>query len=341
MLIDARGCENELVPRDAAGNRVPGFDWLRVLGIVAVVWIHGCDTNLLARHYSGMCGFAVPGFVLLSLFLAQRSFIRNPQMNIGEFLKHRLVRLVPAYLAWSAAYVAVRALKSHFTNGSFVVNGEQAISWVFMGGASYQLYYVPMLMCYFAASAPLMKRISSLESFRPVVAYAVFGVAGISLALAGPLVVGYYGEVSFMPQQTLNMSWLAPIGCLLAFTPIGQWQLAAKHRNLPVILGMASVLLVLLGKLQGGAAAIVLLPFVAVLPRDYVPRFISLIASISYGIYLVHGFFVEGLQFLCSVLHVDCGCFAVTFSIITLSFVFSWIVCLGLRRYRMTRWLVC
>ena len=83
-------------PRE--NSRLPGFDILRILGAVGVVWIHACDTNARALRWSGLAAFAVPCFLLMSAFFLQDRALRQPAVGARELASRRLRRLLPAYL---------------------------------------------------------------------------------------------------------------------------------------------------------------------------------------------------------------------------------------------------
>ena len=125
-------------------REIPGFDYLRVIAVFSVVWIHGCDTNWLARQAQWLTAFAVPSFVFLTAFLMFLSVRRNDDLTAEGYIKGRVMRLVPAFLVWSALYVIARSAKGAVTSGDLL-----AFDWlgiVFAGEASYQLYYVPTIM---------------------------------------------------------------------------------------------------------------------------------------------------------------------------------------------------
>ncbi len=78
-------------------GRIEAFDLLRAAAIFGVVWIHGCDTSAWALRMSRYASVSVPLFILISFFLLQQSAIRHPEAGLGQTLRKRLGRLLPAY----------------------------------------------------------------------------------------------------------------------------------------------------------------------------------------------------------------------------------------------------
>ena len=70
------------------------------------------------------------------------------------------------------------------------------------------------------------------------------------------------------------------------------------------------------------------------------PAWIRRISALSYGIFLVHGFFVEGLQGLASLLSWPLDRAGGATALIAAAFAFSWLACEILHRVPRLRWLV-
>jgi peptidoglycan/LPS O-acetylase OafA/YrhL len=99
-------------PVTAHRNRA--FDLFRILFALLVLWGHSYEmdptqpqTNVFQRLHLGMDwgAFAVDGFFLLSGYLIVQSWMRDPRL--GDYLRKRLLRIVPGYLVAVALSVLV------------------------------------------------------------------------------------------------------------------------------------------------------------------------------------------------------------------------------------------
>ena len=50
-------------------THINGFDYLRVIAAFSVVWIHGCHTNSTMSELNILNNYAVPVFILVSIYL--------------------------------------------------------------------------------------------------------------------------------------------------------------------------------------------------------------------------------------------------------------------------------
>lgn len=148
------------------------IDALRVVAILAVILIH-ITTDVLARlklnieiapfvlFVNQASRFAVPLFFLISGFVLE---LNNKNLvSFFPFFKKRAYRLLLPYLFWSLTYF-------------FLVNGFSPSSitntklWqaVFLGTASYHLYFIPTLILFYVSfpflhnALPVLKKTSLL-----------------------------------------------------------------------------------------------------------------------------------------------------------------------------------
>ena len=321
---------------------VHGFDWLRVAGIAGVVWIHGCDTNALARRWSSLAAFAVPVFVLMSFFLVQRSLLNHgATAPLPALLRRRFARLLPAYLVWSLAYLLIRWLKHRFLGSQ--TEALNPLSALLSGGASYQLYFVAALIYWSPFALPLALLNARLAGDR--LAGAVIGnaVLGGGLLLAAAWLRHWH---TFPPHLFLLQQMVAFSG----FVPLGMAGALWVHRRTPspllLRIGVAAGLTGVVWLFAGPVGSIALVSslaffvwgmFACVSPA---PAPVRAVAAWSYGIFLVHGFFLEGLQLLFARASLPLPTLGGTVTVIVLAFLLSCLLCALLNRIPRLRWLV-
>ena len=130
-------------------------NFLKGIAIILVLIIHimssfkesifvGYDERyqVLAVFIDKICRFSVPLFVALSGYgLGQRYFKKT--LKLGEFLSHRLWKLIPKYLLWCAILIlAVKLIPSWRSE-----RPSPPISLLLLlGYADYHLYFVPMIL---------------------------------------------------------------------------------------------------------------------------------------------------------------------------------------------------
>lgn len=130
-------------------NYSPAADGLRIIAILAVVLIHTTAralevTNLDVQRLPGTlllnqaARFAVPMFFMISGFVLELSYQNHS--NYLTYIKKRLGKIAIPYIAWSAIYYLL-IYKQH------AVSYWQAL---LTGDASYQLYFIPTLVIFYA-----------------------------------------------------------------------------------------------------------------------------------------------------------------------------------------------
>jgi peptidoglycan/LPS O-acetylase OafA/YrhL len=131
-------------------KRLLGIDLCRGIAAYAVVVVHSGDENwgvpldLHAVFFRFSFYFAVPFFLLTSFYFMVRKPISGMSVN---FWKSRLQRLLIPYLIWSLTYLALRLVffwKSEQANRLDLLI-QDPLSIVFFGGASFHLYFLPLL----------------------------------------------------------------------------------------------------------------------------------------------------------------------------------------------------
>ena len=131
--------------------RLTGIDLFRGLAVFAVTIVHSDEgvTNApkiwyAITDFSG--SFAVPFFLATSFYFA----INKLSAYRGNYpLLPRLKRLLIPYLFWSLAYLAYKIIKYLLAHefDSFNNLFNDPISLIFLGGAAFHLYFLPLLAC--------------------------------------------------------------------------------------------------------------------------------------------------------------------------------------------------
>ncbi|ALB40566.1 MULTISPECIES: acyltransferase [Nostocales] len=132
-------------------QRLLGIDLCRGIAAFAVVVVHSGDetwgipvTNG-ALHFRLFFYFAVPFFLATSFFF----IIRNLSENIDlHFLRIKLQRIFIPYCVWSILYIFFGTIFSFIANQPDRFNQlfKDPLSTIFFGGASYHLYFLPLLL---------------------------------------------------------------------------------------------------------------------------------------------------------------------------------------------------
>jgi peptidoglycan/LPS O-acetylase OafA/YrhL len=124
------------------GGRVPCLDGVRAISILLVIMGHSRAEihsialkqflSLFGGHFGVTCFFVISGF-LISLLLF-REFERSRTVSLGGFYARRILRILPAYLAYLVLILFVTRITG------------QSISWPYWRAAlTYTMCYMPAL----------------------------------------------------------------------------------------------------------------------------------------------------------------------------------------------------
>ena len=278
-------------------RHISGFDYLRVVAIFSVVWIHGCDVSPTLSWLNGVNGYAVPCFIMMSIFLAVQSMLRE-EPHRATYLKRRAQRLLVPLLVWSFAYCGARYAKSIFLSGGVGVDWN--LLHLIKGGASYQLWFLPALFLYqliILLELPLLRlgRVSFLIVCLVCVSFSTFVATSDWLAeMRGgfDFLSLYYLPFVFMGMfcvwlvRELDEIWLKRMLGALIFSSI-----------ITMILGVKGYGVLAIYSLSAFFSAQIF-----DLPKN---RAVVFLSANSMGIYLLHGFFLEGGQACATLLKID------------------------------------
>jgi surface polysaccharide O-acyltransferase-like enzyme len=279
----------------------PVLDFARIVAAIGVVWIHvaGTDELLWTKAFGR---FAVPFFACSAVYLAYGTLARHPGTTIRDYVYSRFCRVYLPFLVWSVFYLAFRNFSSLFVEHTGFT--RPSLVEFFWNGDAIQLWFLPFILvmtCFAFVLAHLVRG-------APVVRLPLAGVLiGGAIAIALKPAPGFIGALGYgvglgyeaLPAcaAALGLAMAggdsdtpldhAPPSVRLSFRVVGCLMLAAWFVG--VFLretgnGMAN--------LAGFAALMVSLTS----PSTERVALAAQLAATSFGIYLIHPVFVEGLQ---------------------------------------------
>jgi peptidoglycan/LPS O-acetylase OafA/YrhL len=313
-------------------QRINGIDLLRGFAVYAVVILHSDEgiTSLPPGwseilHFSS---FAVPFFLATSFYLgANRLYQTKERIS----LKARFLRLLIPYGFWTVFYLLYRALKYAIANEPEKLKHLFAdpLSIIFFGGSAFHLYFLPLL---FAGTLlikflefPVRKQLSFLQllliGITSFLLYELVLISGnafqndTSIAFE-PLSSSVFGR-GFVSNPWIRFL-LVEISWLIRCFPYVMTAIVLCHPKIKeqvTKLINCSVWIWLTGFILANAIGNYLLPdSLHEVARGYITLFLAIALSknlkensliknlgvCSFGIYLVHLFFVEVFQTIAS-----------------------------------------
>lgn len=132
-------------------HRAVGIDLCRGLAAFAVILVHSGDETWgvpisdRAIQFRYLFYFAVPFFLAASFYFNTK---KTPLKIDRTFWEKKIQRIVLPYLLWSLLYVVAKLLISGLTQETAQMQQLLAdpVAVVFLGAASYHLYFMPLLM---------------------------------------------------------------------------------------------------------------------------------------------------------------------------------------------------
>lgn len=130
-------------------QRLSGIDLVRGIAAYAVIQVHSGDETWGSVEPSALTFrllfyFAVPFFLAASFFFSTRKTDGTTSWN---FWKSKIERILIPYALWSIVYLVFRFVFFSLTHQSTKLQTlfRDPLSIIFFGGASYQLYFLPLL----------------------------------------------------------------------------------------------------------------------------------------------------------------------------------------------------
>lgn len=137
--------------RSTQKTRLLGIELGRGLSTYAVVLVHSGDETWGLPIDDSAIAFRFFFYFAVPFFLATAFYFMTTKSDIGyslKFWKSRIERIVIPYVAWSAIFFISRLLIFSVNNKSDRLQKmlQDPVSIIFFGGASYQLYFLPLLL---------------------------------------------------------------------------------------------------------------------------------------------------------------------------------------------------
>lgn len=312
-------------------RHITGFDYLRVVAMFSVVWIHGCDTSATLSWLNTVNVYAVPCFIMMSVFLGFRS-LDHSCVDRVVYIKRRAARLLIPLFVWSIAYYGMRYGKSILLGG-----GGPPVDWSWMemlkGRASYQLWFLPALFLY----QVIILYCLGLVRLRFWLSTTISILCvWITVLVANSHWLGELrGGFDFLFLHYLPFVFLV----FIIFRLIEHYGSMDQLKKLPYVCVFVLSLAVLMG---GNEYFNLIIYSVAVFLVALTVRFkersiVMTLSTNSMGIYLLHGFFLEGGQAFASILKVDLTNTLFALGLIVLAYLMSVTASVLMRRFRFVR----
>jgi peptidoglycan/LPS O-acetylase OafA/YrhL len=316
-----------------AGPRNEALDAARLLGALAIIWIHAAasTSNVLGR-------FAVPFFTCVGILLVVEKGRREPLAAWPRWALARARRLYLPFLAWSAVYLAFKVVKKGLApEQANDFGGWEMLVW----GGAYHLWFLPFMLVASVTAFPMASLAGNRRPARVALA-AVAGAAAVWIALLpcpGQWPVDHSARWLWaaLPSAAVGCCWgLLARSSRTASSPsrLGLWlgvALFILSMTALAILGR-SILLETAAGLGFGMAAIGW-------PAMKFPPLIVTLGQLAYGIYCSHLLFIKIGESLAAKLHLQSTTgldIALFLAAAILSSACAW----WLARWRATHWLV-
>lgn len=308
----------------ASTERIISCDYLRVIAVFAVILMHTTASGfysldisapgwLACSAWNSMTRFCVPVFVMISgaLFL-------NPdrQVSFRQLFQKNILRLVTAYLFWSALYAIDTGIQAGSVNSGIAA---------FISG-HYHLWFLNLMIGLYLI-VPFLRKITQSENLTVYfLVLSLFSAIVIPRAFEWIEELQIPGLIRLLPYvrsayTKLNLHF--PLGCtgyfLLGYF-LRSHALTRCQQKICYLLGAASFVFILGGTVlvsrrQGSASDLLngylSLPVlfestaVFVFSQNHLARtpgsekgyrFLLRLSKCSFGIYLVHAFVLEKLE---------------------------------------------
>jgi len=326
-----------------AGVYIASLDILRIVAVVAVIWIHTMELGSLGET-TIWCRFAVPAFTAVSVFLMTLSIKQKSVIGVLNWAPKRAWSIYRLFLIWNAVYFIARPVKHLFVSEGHGIG--LCFSSLFVTGLVGHLWYLPFLSLVGIGLALPVRAFIGLKLLPAMAATVLLVLAGLFAAqLAMSIQVDkqhypltYFGflALSTFPAAlfAFPVAWLwnqrPSLGCNFACVATslvlaGFCLYASLHSQQANLWhNLAGVLFLLVALSCSGARF-----------GDHV-RFIG---GLALPVYLVHPLFIDGLQAIGGRLRVGpSACFHIAVFVMTVCG--SLLIAYSLSRNRWLSWTV-
>jgi surface polysaccharide O-acyltransferase-like enzyme len=355
-------------PATGARPRVLAYDALRVFAILTVVAIHSfmplrplVARDSLAAVTDDLLHYAVPLFVFISGALVWSKPLPDEKGAYGRFMLAKAKLIGAPYLAWAVLYLGVLLARSADPAASLA----RAPGLLLTGHVWYHLYFVPMLLTFYALTPLFARALRRRPDLTLLVLYAVRiafwpPLGGWLREVAPGLPYSYATHIAtHLPHMALG-AWFAlrcpalprwvraawPALLVGGTVPLYAMSIGATAawpdpaRRLAYPLGMAATVLGI-----AFAAFAAEKPLAAANRGERVRRTLVAAAALSFGVYFVHPLWLLAAE---GVVDAAAGAGASRMWLTPLAMPVTWVaICVAsyasawlLSRTRYTAWLV-
>lgn len=319
-------------PRRAA-VRNEALDIARLIGALAIIWIHAA-----ANTSTVLCRFAVPFFTCVGILFVVEKARRQPLESWPRWSLARASRLYLPFLAWSAVYVAFKVVKKGLVpeqQNDF--GGWEMLIW----GGAYHLWFLPFMLLVSVAVFPIASLVR--ESWPARAALAVASAAATICIACWPCPAWWpAGDSALCVWNALPA---AAAGCCWGLLARASQATGSRSRRGLCLGGVLFVVsmaaLAALGRsilLETAAGLGLGLAAVAWPPMTF-PRLLVTLGQLAYGIYCSHLLFIKIGESVANKLHVP-STPALDVTLFLTAAIASSACAWCLARWRATRWLV-
>ena len=197
-------------------TRSLGIDLCRGLAAFAVILVHsgdetwGIPIDRQAIEFRYLFNFAVPFFLAASFYFATRKLPLNISIS---FWRKKIKRIILPYFFWSAFYVISKSSVFLITKNTNSISQllSDPLAIIFFGGASYHLYFLPLL-----ASGNLLLYLTNYftrkqESIKLLFLFSILSLIAYQLLLTSNNHRGFTSLLNLISEK----SWLYSIWRIL------------------------------------------------------------------------------------------------------------------------------
>lgn len=290
-------------------------DYLRILAIVAVIFIHASGGVFkhfefstlnwwLANFVNTISRFSVPLFVMISGFL-----ILGKDSTIKEFYLKKSIRIIPPLIFWSLFYVFFRQYLNDDIN-LFSLLKNTVTQLIIKGKTAIHLWYLSMFSCLMLVAPFLNKFVLGKKLNHSDVVYLFWVIAIIAVLqqispmfkyikgdniswftqfpwFIGYFLLGYYIGNNTLKTQIKPLVLIAILATILLFSLFANYILVFDLRVIKDWLILSNT-----GILNLVSTCIIF--YIFFIYKDKLPyfNFIPSLSNASFGVYLIHPFFI-------------------------------------------------
>jgi peptidoglycan/LPS O-acetylase OafA/YrhL len=304
--------------------RLLGIEACRGLATYAVILVHSGDETWGISVHPNAVAFRLLFYFAVPFFLAMSFYFMTAKPEIGKsvkFWRSRVERLIIPYAIWSTVFLISRVIVFTLSNKPDRLQQllQDPLSIVFLGGASYHLYFLPLLFAgtFLVLLMPLLNKLKVGKhglvylSVASICLHRFLEVSGNAFQLGTNVAFqGLLNSWDFAPEPypllrlaLVEIAWF--IKCLPYFfiaLTLNQFLNTKSLHSVFATVGwaIAFVLSDTLGKLfLPGAVQEVLLAYTLLLfslalsnyfPNSRAANLATSVGGCSFGIYLLHPF---------------------------------------------------